>query len=569
MRASAIALASTVLTFTVAAACSSIAHGDDNAPHFSITSTISDSAVRQSAAVLLPGISRYLWYTAHNPSNVPLTVRSLSISNVVVPPGCPIANLDYDSTTFNGSLLVPAHGVNSVPVPISLYETHVNQDACENRSFQFTYEGSATYVIVAPTETSVTSSQNPSQTNHAVTYTATVTTDQGHGDSPTGAITFSDGTNVICANVPVIADGVGRSSATCTPPIYVSAGTHPITAVFTNTDGDFSSSTSPVYQQVVRSLTPTSLVLASSPNPSFVGQPVTLSATLMVTPGPNRPTSQPSGLISFYLGTPFLAHTLIGTAPVAASGHASVSTSSLPLGADDLYAAYVGDASYAASTSTVIIQNVASRPGGCQDNYTNWYQASSTTPVVNATTGANFFVASAGTYQFFGFGGPNCFDGGDGNYWFSAGNGHDVIRCGNGTNVVTLGDGNDAVSVGDGTNTLTVGGGNDVVNVGNGQHNRVSTGNGSDVVTVGDGTSNVVTLGNGADTVTIQGGSGDVVTSGSGNDTIFVGSGSNNTFVGSPKSQNVCHVPAPPASWHGLATTYFHDTLTNCSVVVG
>jgi len=105
----AIAVTSAVLVASVAAACTSIAHSSlDHQPKFTITNTISSSSTTQTPALLYPGVSRYLWYTAHNPLTVPITVTTMSISSVTAPAGCPIVNLSYAATTFTGSLVVPA-----------------------------------------------------------------------------------------------------------------------------------------------------------------------------------------------------------------------------------------------------------------------------------------------------------------------------------------------------------------------------------------------------------------------------------------------------------------------------
>jgi hypothetical protein len=201
---------------------------------FEITSTISSSSTSQRAALLYPGAQRYLWYTAHNPMKVPITVTSMSIAAVMSPAGCPISNLDYSNTTFFGSLVVPASGSNSVSVPISLKNTPKNQDSCENTTFNFVYAGAATYTEVYATTTAVTSS--------GVSYTATVTASASSGQdpvpsSPTGTVTFYKGTTIICS-VLLISTGTTTSKATCGP---ITAGST-ITAVYTNTDGNFSDS---------------------------------------------------------------------------------------------------------------------------------------------------------------------------------------------------------------------------------------------------------------------------------------------------------------------------------------
>jgi hypothetical protein len=202
---------------------------------FEITSTISSSGTSQIAALLYPGVQRYLWYTAYNPLKVPITVTSMSIAAVSPPVGCTASNLDLSSATFTGSLVVPASGTNSVSVPISLIDTGTNQDSCENTTFNFTYEGSATYSETYSTTTAVTSS--------GVTYTATVTasataTQDPVPSSPTGTVTFNDGSTAICTNVPLSSTGTTTSTATCGP----ITGDDTITAVYTNTDGNFTGS---------------------------------------------------------------------------------------------------------------------------------------------------------------------------------------------------------------------------------------------------------------------------------------------------------------------------------------
>ena len=57
------------------------------------------------------------------------------------------------------------------------------------------------------------------------------------------------------------------------PPTYLVSGTHNITAIYTNTDTNFSNSTSPVMFQVVQSTLKTTAIAASQPDPSVVGRP--------------------------------------------------------------------------------------------------------------------------------------------------------------------------------------------------------------------------------------------------------------------------------------------------------
>ncbi len=221
---------------------------------FAITSTISSSSTSQTAGLLYPGAQSYLWYTAHNPLKVPITVTSMSIATVTPPAGCAASNLNYSSTTFSGSLVVPALGTSAVSVPISLVDTSTNQDSCEGATFNFVYAGTATYTEVYATTTAVTSSLNPSGVGQAVTYTATVTASATASQdpvpsSPTGTVAFKDGTTAICT-ATLTSTGTTTSTATCGPITYGSIGTHAITATYTNSDGNFTNSSGSVSETV-------------------------------------------------------------------------------------------------------------------------------------------------------------------------------------------------------------------------------------------------------------------------------------------------------------------------------
>ena len=48
---------------------------------------------------------------------------------------------------------------------------------------------------------------------------------------------------------------------------------------------------------------------------------------------------------------------------------------------------------------------------------------------------------------------------------------------------------------------------------------------------------------------------------------MYLGSGTYNSYSGQAHHINVCHLPAPPPSYHGSAANYYHDTIANCTVV--
>jgi X-X-X-Leu-X-X-Gly heptad repeat protein len=101
----------------------------------------------------------------------------------------------------------------------------------------------------APTSTTVTSSMNPSIFGQSVTFTATVANIAGAAIStatPTGSVQFMDGASLL--GVPQMVTGLGTAKLTTSA---LTAGGHPITAVYTNIDGNFIGSTSTSLTQVV------------------------------------------------------------------------------------------------------------------------------------------------------------------------------------------------------------------------------------------------------------------------------------------------------------------------------
>jgi hypothetical protein len=345
---------------------------------FSITSTVTASPGCATAALLYPGTAQCLTYTVHNSLNVPITVSSLSIPSVTAPATCPVSNLDLTATTFSGSLIVPAMGTNTASVPISLKDTPANQNICEGASFDFTYSGSATYSQAYVTTTTLASSQNPSNVGQSVTYTAMISARAGTGqdpppNSPTGTVSFKDGSTTICtANIPVSSASSTTSTGNCSSPAYFAPMTHLITAIFTSNDTtEFSNSTSPVWTQTV----------------------------------------------------------------------------------------------------------IGNRPSRCTGSYANTIVGSPSNTTVDGTNESDLITAFGANFKVGGEQGNDCLNAGDGN------------------NSLTDGDGADTVVAGNGTNTIVAGNGNDTVVVGNGNGNHIVLGNGDSASTLGTGSDNSVTMG--------------------------------------------------------------------------
>jgi Ca2+-binding RTX toxin-like protein len=520
---------------------------------FTITTNIySSPACSGSTALLDPGVTRCLIYTVKNNLTVPITVRTINIAldpRFSAPPsGCSAADLSLPN--FSGSLSVPGAGsANSSGLPIYLTDTKTNQDNCENTTLHFVYTGSAVYTD--RTSTALVSSLNPSTSGRSVTFTATVTAgNAGNAGSdhsgPTGTVNFYSCTTASCGSTTLLGSGtVGSNGQATYSTASLPVGSSYLQATYEGAPSNFAASTSNVVTQVVNSTAKTATSLTSVPNPSAFNEAVVLTAGVTKSSG----AGTPGGTVSFYLGTPSGTHSLLGTGTLNGSAQATLTTSALPAGTDSLYAVYGGSAAFAASTSSIISQIVISAPAQCGKGPFDHYLFGS--PVVPYITGTdhNDFI--------YGWGGPG--------YVISDQGGNHCIWVGDGSNNITDGNGNDNVVAGNGTNTIVLGQGADTVTAGDGSLSHITVGNGSDSVDLGSGSHNVISLGSGTDTVTVEG-SDDTIDAGAGNETIYLGSGTDNTYAGG-KGHDTCHLPAPPASYKGTAATYYHDTITNCTVV--
>jgi hypothetical protein len=272
-----------------------------------------------------------------NPANLGQTV----ILNAVVTPASGNGPV-FGTVTFNdnGSALATAPLLNGT----ALFTT--NTLAGGTHTIVAVYNGSTTFnsstsppvalvVNSTPTQTTLSSSPNPSTFGQAVVLNASVSPING-GGTPTGTVTFSDGVTAL-GTATLTAGSASFSISTLT------VGAHLLVAAYSG-DSTFNQSSSlPVSQQVNKATTTT--VLTASPTSSSPGQAVQLSAR--VTP------STVTGTITFMDGT-----TPIGVPVAVASGIASIVTSSLTNGNHTVTAVYSGDSNYLGSTSPPITESV-------------------------------------------------------------------------------------------------------------------------------------------------------------------------------------------------------------------
>ncbi len=140
-------------------------------------------------------------------------------------------------------------------------------------------------------------------------------------------------------------------SATSSLDSALSVGTHTITAVFTDSDGDFSGSTSSNFTQTVNTAG-SSTAVSSSLTPSVYGQGVTFTATVSaVSPG----AGTPAGTVQFKVnGNNY------GSAVTLVSGSANSSLdSALSVGTHTITAVFTdSDGDFSGSTSSNFTQTV-------------------------------------------------------------------------------------------------------------------------------------------------------------------------------------------------------------------
>ena len=178
------------------------------------------------------------------------------------------------------------------------------------------------------TTTTLSTSANPVVVSQPVTFTAMVA-----GSSPTGTVTFSDGSTVLAT----VALAGGHASYTTSG---LAVGAHQVTAAY---GGD--SANGPSSAQLVETVSPASsqTSLTASPNPVKHGRTVKLVATVTVTPAAVVPT----GTVTFSAGS-----TALGTM-VLTGGRATLSTSALPVGSDVVTAVYSGSVNVTGSRGQV------------------------------------------------------------------------------------------------------------------------------------------------------------------------------------------------------------------------
>ena len=250
-------------------------------------------------------------------STVTVTNSTATYATAALPVGA-----DSITCTYSGDTNFAASTCNSVPVTLSLISSSLT----------------------------VTASADPSPALSAVTFSATLL----GGGTPVGgaSIVFAvDGANV--ATVKTNVQGV----ATYTAP-SLSVGQHAVIATFAGSGNYAGKQSTPLTEQI--QVNPTTTTLSASPNPVQQGQPLSVSIAVSATQG----TSAPTGSVALVQGSTTLATAMLTppTSGVISTATLSISSSALPVGADNITCTYSGDTNFVASACNSLPLTVSLTP---------------------------------------------------------------------------------------------------------------------------------------------------------------------------------------------------------------
>ena len=273
-----------------------------------------------------------------NPSSFGAAVTLSATVSVTAPgAGTVSGTVDFfDGATPLGSAPVSG-GAASISTSTLATGSH-NLTAVYSGDLSFSGSTSATHVHVVDAAASsvvLSSTPNPSVVGQSVALDAAVTP-----ATATGTVEFFEGSTSL-GTAPVSGGTATLNTST------FALGSHSLTAVYSG-DGSYSGSTSAVHSHTVNAAA-TATTLTNTPNPSLVGESVTLTASVAVqAPGAGTAT----GNVQFFDGA-----TPLGTVALA-GGSAVLNVSTLSVGAHSLTAQYLGSSDFTGSTSAASSQTV-------------------------------------------------------------------------------------------------------------------------------------------------------------------------------------------------------------------
>jgi hypothetical protein len=261
---------------------------------------------------------------ASMPQGAPVPSGTVTFNDGATALGSPVTLNGSGVASFTtSSLAVGSHSI------IAAYSGNANEAS--------SLSAALTEMIEETTTTVLTSSANPILSGNSVTLTATV--NPAASGTPSGRVTFKDGTTTLGA-------ATLNASGTATISIATLAvAAHSITAIYSGDPSNLASTSAAVNEIVQENI---SISFASSANPSLVGNAVSLTASVS-----GSSSGVPTGTVTFKDGA-----TTLGSATLNGSGVATLSSSTLALGQHSITAVYGGDALNLSGTSGVFTETV-------------------------------------------------------------------------------------------------------------------------------------------------------------------------------------------------------------------
>ena len=219
-----------------------------------------------------------------------------------------------------------------------------------------TYNGTSQKFAISlfNTTTSLTSTSGGSVYGQSVTFTAKVAVASPGTGTPTGTVTYKDGTTTLGTGTLSTTNGVTTATFTTAA---LAVGSHSITAIYGGDTDDLTSTSATLTFTVSQDATTTTV--AAAPTATTYGQAVTFKATVAVaSPGAGTPT----GTVTFKDGT-----TTLGTGTLSTTNGvttATFTTTALAMGSHSITAIYDGDTDDSTSTSATLTFTVGQGSDG-------------------------------------------------------------------------------------------------------------------------------------------------------------------------------------------------------------
>lgn len=285
---------------------------------------------------------------APNPSwpNQPVSF-TVSVSNTSGTGAIPTGTVTFKAgTTTLGSAVLDDSGIATFTKTLTKAETHTIR-ASYAGSANFVGSTAAIYlqsVARANTSISLTSSGNPSSLGQVVTFTATVSVSSPWTGTPTGKVTFKEGT------VTLGSGAINSFGAATLTKSNLTTGTHSITAVYAG-NASFNPSSQAIDHTVTVGAATTTAIVGWGPDPAFPDDVVTITAVV------SSGSGTPAGTVLFKDGA-----ATIGSATLDGSGTASILwTAVKTAGTRTLRAVYAANTGFASSTSSAVTQTIVRR----------------------------------------------------------------------------------------------------------------------------------------------------------------------------------------------------------------